>query len=182
MAKTKSQKKKLVSIQPEQQALLRKLPGVDYVMALIASESFFKGIPPKVVVNSIRKVIDRRRQEILNNDPAVNENSVADTQMIEAVKKAVGHAMTPNLRRTINATGVVVHTNLGRSLLAAEVIDKGGHALSPRGEFYSRANIRARLNMRDFLDTMRASGIHSGGPPPLGQREKQARATVRSKI
>lgn len=58
--------------------------------------------------------------------------------------------------------------------LAAEVIDKGGHALSPRGEWYSTGNIRARLNMRDFMDTMRASGVHGGGPPPLGQKEKQA--------
>lgn len=58
--------------------------------------------------------------------------------------------------------------------LAAEVIDKGAHALSPRGEWYSRDNIRARLNMRDFMDTMRASGVHAGGPPALGQRERQA--------
>ncbi|WP_299979970.1 YaiI/YqxD family protein [uncultured Pseudoteredinibacter sp.] len=58
--------------------------------------------------------------------------------------------------------------------LAAEVIEKGAKALSPRGEPYSKANIGARLNMRDFMDTMRASGIQSGGPPPLGPKEKQA--------
>lgn len=57
--------------------------------------------------------------------------------------------------------------------LAAEVIEKGGFALSPRGELYSNANIRGRLNMRDFMDTMRASGIHSGGPPPLNKRDRQ---------
>ncbi|HDJ86178.1 MAG TPA: YaiI/YqxD family protein, partial [Chromatiales bacterium] len=49
--------------------------------------------------------------------------------------------------------------------LAAEVIEKGGHALNPRGELYSVDNIRARLNMRDFMDTLRASGIDTGGPP-----------------
>lgn len=58
--------------------------------------------------------------------------------------------------------------------LAAEVIEKGGHALSPRGELHTTDNIRARLNMRDFLDTMRASGEHTGGPPPLGQSDRQA--------
>lgn len=58
--------------------------------------------------------------------------------------------------------------------LAAEVIDKGADALNPRGERYSKANIRARLNMRDFMDTMRASGMHTGGPPPLGQQERKA--------
>jgi uncharacterized protein YaiI (UPF0178 family) len=58
--------------------------------------------------------------------------------------------------------------------LAAEVIEKGGHALSPRGELYSTENIGPRLNMRDFLDTMRASGVDTGGPPALNQGDRQA--------
>jgi uncharacterized protein YaiI (UPF0178 family) len=57
--------------------------------------------------------------------------------------------------------------------LAAEVIEKQAAALNPRGEFYTQANIRARLNMRDFMDSMRSSGVQvGGGPPPLGQRER----------
>lgn len=58
--------------------------------------------------------------------------------------------------------------------LAAEVIEKGALALSPRGELHTADNIRARLNMRDFMDTMRASGLQSGGPPPLSQADRQA--------
>jgi uncharacterized protein YaiI (UPF0178 family) len=58
--------------------------------------------------------------------------------------------------------------------LAAEVIEKGGHALSPRGELHTSENIRARLNMRDFLDTMRSSGVEmGGGPAAFSQRDKQ---------
>ncbi|MGB5489524.1 MAG: YaiI/YqxD family protein [Woeseiaceae bacterium] len=57
--------------------------------------------------------------------------------------------------------------------LAAEVVEKGGHALSPRGEMHTTENIRARLNMRDFLDTMRASGVDTGGPPAFSQRDRQ---------
>lgn len=57
--------------------------------------------------------------------------------------------------------------------LAAEVIDKGGYALSPRGEMYSADDIRARLNMRDFMDTLRASGIDTGGPSALSQSDRQ---------
>jgi uncharacterized protein YaiI (UPF0178 family) len=57
--------------------------------------------------------------------------------------------------------------------LAAEVIDKGAYALSPRGELYSTDDIRARLNMRDFLDTLRASGIDTGGPPALKHSDRQ---------
>ena len=57
--------------------------------------------------------------------------------------------------------------------LASEVIDKKAFAINPRGEQYDASTIRSKLNMRDFMDTMRASGVHTGGPPPLGQKEKQ---------
>ncbi|UIM96614.1 YaiI/YqxD family protein [Yersinia ruckeri] len=57
--------------------------------------------------------------------------------------------------------------------LAAEVIEKGGIALNPRGERYTPDTISERLNMRDFMDTMRASGIQTGGPNTLHQRDRQ---------
>ncbi|KAA3628842.1 MAG: YaiI/YqxD family protein [Proteobacteria bacterium] len=66
--------------------------------------------------------------------------------------------------------------------LAAEAIEKGGQALSPRGELFTRDNIKARLNMRDFLDTMRASGMFTGGPPPLDQSDRKAFAGHLDKI
>jgi uncharacterized protein YaiI (UPF0178 family) len=62
--------------------------------------------------------------------------------------------------------------------LAAEVIDKGGFALNPRGEMYSADSIRARLDMRDFMDTLRASGINTGGPSTLGQSDRQRFANL----
>lgn len=58
--------------------------------------------------------------------------------------------------------------------LAAEVIAKGCLAINPRGELYTTENIRQRLNMRDFMDTMRASGVNTGGPPPLNQADRMA--------
>ena len=58
--------------------------------------------------------------------------------------------------------------------LAAEVIEKGGHALNPRGELYTIENIKARLTMRDFMDSLRASGINTGGPSALSQADRQA--------
>lgn len=57
--------------------------------------------------------------------------------------------------------------------LAAEVIDKGALALSPRGELFSRNDIKARLTLRDFMDTMRASGMVTGGPPVLSQSDRK---------
>ena len=58
--------------------------------------------------------------------------------------------------------------------LAAEVIEKGALALNPRGEMYTTDNIKQRLNMRDFMETMRSSGVEMGdGPPPLNQKDRQ---------
>lgn len=66
--------------------------------------------------------------------------------------------------------------------LAAEVIKKGGQALSPRGELFTPNNIGSRLNMRDFMDTMRSSGEHTGGPAPLHQRDRMQFANELDKI
>ncbi len=66
--------------------------------------------------------------------------------------------------------------------LAAEVIEKQAQALSPRGELFTPENIRGRLNMRDFLDTMRSSGLDTGGPPALTQSDRQAFANHLDRI
>ena len=58
--------------------------------------------------------------------------------------------------------------------LASEVIGKGGHALNPRGEFYSKENIEERLTMRNFMDELRGSGVNTGGPATLNQKDRQA--------
>jgi len=57
--------------------------------------------------------------------------------------------------------------------LAAEVIARGGHALNPRGEFYTPDNIRERLAMRDLLETLRDSGVQTGGPAALDQTDRK---------
>ena len=58
--------------------------------------------------------------------------------------------------------------------LAAEVLEKGAMALTSRGERFTEENIRVRLNMRDFMETLRASGVQSGGPAALSQSDRQA--------
>ena len=70
-----------------------------------------------------------------------------------------------------NAGDLVITSDIP---LADEVIEKGCLALSPRGELYSKENIKGRLNMRDFMETMRSSGVQTGGPAALSAREKQA--------
>ena len=66
--------------------------------------------------------------------------------------------------------------------LADEVISKGGLVLTHRGELLDKENIKSRLNMRDFLETMRSSGVQTGGPPPLSQTARQNFANYLDKI
>ena len=66
--------------------------------------------------------------------------------------------------------------------LAYDVISKGGHAINPRGERYTQDTIKERLNMRDLMDTLRASGINTGGPSALTSRDIQAFANQLDKF
>ena len=81
--------------------------------------------------------------------------------------------------RRMAAGDVVITSDIP---LAAEAIAKGGVVLSPRGELYTTENIRERLNMRDFLDTMRASGADTGGPAAFSQRDRQAFANALDRL
>lgn len=58
--------------------------------------------------------------------------------------------------------------------LASEVIAKGALALNPRGELYTQSNIRSRLSIRDFMETLRSSGVQTGGPDAFNQKDRQA--------
>jgi uncharacterized protein YaiI (UPF0178 family) len=58
--------------------------------------------------------------------------------------------------------------------LASGVIEKGGHALNPRGELYTTANIQERLTMRNFMEELRGAGVETGGPAAFSQSDRQA--------
>ena len=103
--------------------MLRMLPGVDQVLELCGARPFFKDIPKTVLVNAIRKILETLRTGILGTDRDIAEESLSDAHITEAVMAAVIKATTPNLKPVVNATGVVVHTNLGRSLLPEAVIE-----------------------------------------------------------
>ncbi|OQY54705.1 MAG: L-seryl-tRNA(Sec) selenium transferase [Desulfobacteraceae bacterium 4572_88] len=112
-----------MNLDNHQQALLRMLPGVDRILELAKKEAFSENIPKKVQVKAARAVVRNLRNAILEGVQKVGEDSLSEAMILERVKKQTEAAMTPNLRRIINATGVVVHTNLGRSLLAADAIE-----------------------------------------------------------
>ena len=112
-----------MKISDNQQTLLRMLPGVDQLLEQSKKEAFFEDIPNAVVVNAIRQALDSRRNRILTADPGITESSLSLERLMHLVKEAAAKAMTPNLKPLINATGVVVHTNLGRSLVPAAAIE-----------------------------------------------------------
>jgi len=91
---------------------------------------------------------------------------------IKAVQVTAGFDVADNeIVRRVGHGDLVITADIP---LAAEVIEKGALALNPRGELYSDQNIRDRLVMRDFMDTLRSSGIQTGGPPALSQADRKA--------
>lgn len=97
---------------------------------------------------------------------------VPASPFVRTVRVGSGFDVADNeIIKRVEAGDLVVTADIP---LAAEVIEKGAHALNPRGELYTTENIRARLNMRDFMDTMRASGVNTGGPAAISQRDRLA--------
>jgi len=72
--------------------------------------------------------------------------------------------------RLVEADDLVI---TGDIPLAAEAMEKGAQALNPRGEMYLADTIGQKLNMRDFMESMRSSGVPTAGPPPMNSRDKQ---------
>lgn len=66
--------------------------------------------------------------------------------------------------------------------LAADVLQKGGLALDPRGSLFTRDNIEESLTMRKFMEELRDGGIDTGGPPPFSQSDRQAFANQLDRI
>jgi L-seryl-tRNA(Ser) seleniumtransferase len=112
-----------MNITENQQTLLRMIPGVDSILEMAKADTFFDNVPKSVLVRSIRLVVENLRNIILDNQPNFTDEKLTNSEILNKIKERVHKMMTPNLTRVINATGVVVHTNLGRSLLADDAIE-----------------------------------------------------------
>jgi uncharacterized protein YaiI (UPF0178 family) len=106
--------------------------------------------------------------------------------MTLVANKPLRAPVSPYIRTVQVARGLDVADNeIARSLepgdlvvtadvpLAADVVARGGHALNPRGEFYTPENVRELLSMRDFMEALRGSGVQTGGPQPLDQADRK---------
>ena len=110
-----------MTLTTHKQMLLKQLPGVDTLVDTFSRVGDLRTTPKSVMVTAARRAISSRRDQILTS--ADEADHVTEAALIEEMKRLVDMDMTPNLRRVINATGVVVHTNLGRSLLAPDTLN-----------------------------------------------------------
>ncbi|WP_456447886.1 YaiI/YqxD family protein [Thiolapillus sp.] len=125
---------------------------------------------PVVIKEILYRAANRRKLPLVlvANQPLQTPPS----RHIRSVQVAAGFDVADNyIVQQSQAGDLVITADIP---LADEIIRKGCTALNPRGELYTRENIRQRLNMRDFMETLRSSGIQTGGPPPLDQRDRQA--------
>jgi L-seryl-tRNA(Ser) seleniumtransferase len=107
--------------EPDKREYLRRLSSVnDLIRAVYRSRKLGNGIPRELVTEASRAVLEGIREAILaaRDEMSLGEIKTEPEELVPLVKREVEERMRPSLRRVINATGVVIHTNLGRSLLA----------------------------------------------------------------
>lgn len=123
--------------------------------------------------NVIKEVLFRAAERTQTPVTLVaNQNiRVPPSRFIRAMRVPAGFDVADNeIVRLCERGDLVITADIP---LAAEVLAKGAAALNPRGELYSEATIKERLTMRDFMETLRSSGIQTGGPDSLSQRDRQ---------
>jgi len=105
---------------------------------------------------------------------------VPKSRYLNSVQVKPGFDVADNeIVKRLSAGDLVITSDIP---LAADVIEKGGISLSPRGELYTSDNIKARLNMRDFMESLRSSGVDTGGPPPLNKTDRKSFADQLDRI
>lgn len=129
---------------------------------------------PAVVKTVLCRAAERTQTDcvFVANQPI----TLPGSRYLRSLRVAAGFDVADNeiVKRVM--TGDLVVT--GDIPLADEVITKGAEVINNRGESLTHDNIKARLNIRDFMDSMRASGIQSGGPKPYNDKDKQAFANA----
>lgn len=106
--------------------------------------------------------------------------TIPPSRYINFLRVALGFDVADNeIVKRLSIGDLVITSDIP---LAADAIEKGAVVLSPRGELYTTDNIKARLSMRDFMETLRSSGVDTGGPPALNQNDRQAFANHLDKL
>ena len=112
-----------MEISAAQQKLLRQLPGVDRLLAKANEQPDCAGFPKSVMLQAVRQTIETQRRHILASGDGSKTTIASEDHLLQEVMVLASKIQTYNLKRVINATGIVIHTNLGRSRLATEAIE-----------------------------------------------------------
>ena len=123
--------------------------------------------------NVIKEILFRAAERVqMPLTLVANQNiRVPPSRFIRSLRVPTGFDVADNeIVRLCSAEDLVITADIPQ---AADVLEKGAAALNPRGERCSPSTIREKLTMRDFMDTMRASGVQTGGPDSLSQRDRQ---------
>ena len=104
------------------QQILRKLPSVDALLKDPELESCAAELGRQVVVNSIRRVIEEVRELILTQAPAETDEGAIRRKIITDVKHRLKTITQPHYRKVVNATGIILHTALGRAVLSTQAL------------------------------------------------------------
>lgn len=102
----------------EKQQILSRLPGVDTLLDLAGQKDSFRKLPKSIIKDAARNTIDHIRREILDG---VREQ-IDNAEILDLMRSWALEKISPNLVSLINATGVVLHTNLGRALLCKDAL------------------------------------------------------------
>lgn len=124
--------------------------------------------------NVIKEILFRAAERVQLSLTLVANRSLCTppSKFIKSIQVASGFDVADNhIVQYLQAGDLIITADIP---LAAEVIEKDGHALNPRGMLYTRDNIKERLAMRDLMDELRGSGIQTGGPNVLSQSDRQA--------
>jgi uncharacterized protein YaiI (UPF0178 family) len=124
---------------------------------------------PKVIKEILYRVAERAKVPVTL---VANQSlSTPPSQFIKSIRVSAGFDVADNyIVQQVNKNDLVITADIP---LAAEIIEKGAHALNPRGEMYSEQTIKQKLVMRDLMDELRGSGEVTGGPPALNQRDRR---------
>lgn len=108
-----------------QKELLRQLPKIDEIILLLEQQKVFERAPREMVVNTCRSAVGELREAILRSKKG-GKGFVPPSleQVASSVALKVENLHRPSLRRVINATGIVLHTNLGRAPLCEEALER----------------------------------------------------------
>jgi len=104
--------------------MLRYLPAVDELLRQKAISDAVETYPRTLVLRAIRNVLDRNRQAILKGDVALEPEEFDQANLVNEIFEELEHLASFTLRRVVNGTGIIIHTNLGRSLLCQDALDR----------------------------------------------------------